>query len=120
MRDIREDLLQRRLGIVTRYFDAIAHYDEQLQKLHEFHRKLMAELNTEKGAVDAMLAIENSRPTSDLKEAGSPAAAALLRNLSEIVQRYPWEKPENREGTDPAREREAALMQNPPDRGDAS
>lgn len=120
MRDIREDLLQRRIVIVSRYFDAIMHYDEQLQKLHECHRKLMAELNTEKGAVDAMLAIENSRPTGDLKETDSPATTALLRNLSEIVQRYPWEKQGNREDTGPAREREAALMQNPPDRGDAS
>lgn len=120
MRDIREDLLQRRLGIVSRYFDAITHYDEQLQKLHDCHRKIMAELNTERGAVDAMLAIENSRPIGDLKEADSPATAALLRNLSEIVQRYPWEKPDTREGAGPAREREATLMQSPPDRGDVS
>jgi hypothetical protein len=118
MRDIREDLLQRRLGIVSRYFEAIARYDEQLQKLHECHRKLMTELNTEKTAVDAMLAIENSRPATELKEGDTPATTALLRNLSEIVQRYPWEKPENRENTGAARDREAALMQNPPDRGE--
>jgi hypothetical protein len=120
MRDIREDLLQRRLGIVSRYFDAIAHYDEQLQKLHECHRKLMAELTTEKGAIDAMLAIENSRPTGDLKDVDSPATTALLRNLSEIVQRYPWEKPETRESTAAAREREVTLMQHSEDRGESS
>lgn len=92
MRDIREDLLQRRLGIVSRYFDAMAQFDEQLQKLHEGHRKLMADIKTEKGAIDAMLAIENSRPAADMKDADSQATTTLLRNLSDIVQRYPWEK----------------------------
>ncbi|MFZ0558244.1 MAG: hypothetical protein WAM55_03040 [Methylovirgula sp.] len=120
MRDIREDLLQRRLGIVSRYFDAIARYDEQLQKLHEAHRKLMAELATEKGAVDAMLAVENSRPTGDLRDVDSPATTALLRNLSEIVQRYPWERSDTRESSGSKQEREATLMQHSEDRGESS
>lgn len=91
MRDIREDLLQRRLGIVSRYFEAMARFDEQLQKLHEGHRKLMADIKTEQGAIDAMLAIENNRPLTDMKS-DSQAATALLRNISDMVQKYPWEK----------------------------
>jgi hypothetical protein len=119
MRDIREDLLQRRLGIVSRYFEAMAQFEEQLQKLHEGHRRLMADINTEKGAVDAMLAIENSRPIKDLKDTESQATTVLLQNLSEIVQRYPWEKSDDRGGAGPARERDSTVIQNSVNRADS-
>jgi hypothetical protein len=98
MRDIREDLLQRRIGIVSRYFEAMTQFDEQLQKLHDCHRKLMADIKSEKSAIDAMLAIENSRPASDIKEGDPQATTALLRNLSEIVHQFPREKPPGQTG----------------------
>ncbi|HLH11259.1 MAG TPA: hypothetical protein VKV77_05190 [Methylovirgula sp.] len=100
MRDIREDLLQRRIGIASRYFEAIARFEEQLQSLHESHRKLIAEISSEKGAVDAMLAIEYSRVVSEgrseqkseAKKLDPDVASTLLKNLSEIIQRYPIDK----------------------------
>jgi hypothetical protein len=119
MRDIREDLLQRRLSIVGRYFDAMAQFEDQLQKLHEGHRKLMEDIKSEKGAVDTMLAIENSRPIKDLRDTESQATTVLLQNLSEIVQRYPWEKSNKVENPSPPPEREATLVQNSTNRTDS-
>jgi hypothetical protein len=112
MRDIREDLLQRRLSIVSRYFEAMTLFDEQLQKLHEGHRKLMADIQSEKGTVDAMLAIENNRSAYDIKDADSQTTSVLLRSLSEIVQQFPREKFRDQQDSTPGREREASMLQN--------
>ncbi len=106
MRDIREDLLQRKLSIVSRYFEAISQFDEQLQKLHESHRKLMADIQSEKGTVDAMLAIENNRSAHDIKDAESQATSVLLRSLSEIVQQIPPGKFRDQQDSALGRERE--------------
>jgi hypothetical protein len=106
MRDIREDLLQRKLGIVGRYFDAITQFDEQLQKLHEGHRKLMADIQSEKGTIDAMLAIENNRSADDVKDAEPQTTSVLLRSLSEIVQQIPREKFRDQQDSALGRDRE--------------
>jgi hypothetical protein len=118
MRDIREDLFQRKLGIVSRYFDAMTRFDEQLQKLHECHRKLMAEINSERGAIDAMLAIENGRPAGELKASETQTTTTLLQSLSDIVQRYPWENRSHEEAGVSPRERESNLMHNSAHRGE--
>lgn len=106
MRDIREDLLQRKLSIVSRYFEAISRFDEQLQKLHEGHRKLMADIQSERGTVDAMLAIENNRATHDDKDTESQTTSVLLRSLSEIVQQIPAGKFRDQQDAALGRERE--------------
>lgn len=92
MRDIREDLLQRSFAIFSRYAEAMAEFDKQLVNLLENHRKLMKDLNCERGAVDALLAIENSRPACETKDAAEARTTATLRALSQIIREYPWEK----------------------------
>jgi nitrogenase molybdenum-iron protein alpha/beta subunit len=109
MRDIREDLLQRKLGTVSRYFEAMSRFDEQLQKLHEAHRKLMTDIKSEKGTIDAMLALENNRPAHDIQDTGSQTTSALLRNLSEIIQQSPRDR--FQEQQDAEREREPSFLQ---------
>jgi hypothetical protein len=91
MRDIREDLLERSFGVFNRCAEAMAKFDQQLQNLLENHRKLMKDLNGEKLAVEALLAIESSRPACDIKNTDAKTTASL-RTVSQMTREFPWEK----------------------------
>ncbi len=92
MRDILQDLLQRSFGVLSRYANAMAQFDEQLENLLENHRKVIKDLNCEKVAIEALLAIEDRRPAYDIKNAAEAPTPATPRTLSQILREYPWEK----------------------------
>jgi hypothetical protein len=70
MRDIRNDLRERIAAVSSRYAEAMGDYEQQRDALEGGHRKLIAELDRERAALQQMLTIEEQRdglPTTGTK-----------------------------------------------------